>query len=224
VRIASTFFVIAISMAMTITIIGETSSACDAKGVKAIQTKPSPVVQDFGTMGNVFPIEEESLLVEITRKLKAAKEDGSLEKLQNKFTKKVKEKILRPNPVSNIKRARENRSWTYDPTYRQEGDVTDGRGNLIVRAGTTVNALDTMSWGEPLIFIDGDDRDQVAWTKKQRGKITLTKGAPLELAKNIDRRVYFDQGGILCAKFKIENVPAIIEQDGTKLRISEVRI
>ncbi|MDC0864368.1 type-F conjugative transfer system protein TraW [Rickettsiaceae bacterium] len=219
---ASIFFVIAIAMTATVT--AATSSACDAKGDKAIQTKPSPVIQDFGTRGNVFPIEEESLLVEIMRKLRIAKEDGSLEKLQNEFTKKVKEKILRPNPVSNIKRARENRSWTYDPTYRQEEDITDGRGNLIVQAGTTVNALDTISWGEPLIFIDGDDDEQVAWAKKQRGKITLTKGAPLELAKNIDRRVYFDQGGILCAKFKIESVPATIEQDGTKLLISEVRI
>lgn len=188
------------------------------------EAKTSTSVQDFGTRGKVFPIKEESLLVEITRKLKVAKEDGSLEKLQNEFTQKVKDKINRPNPVANVKRAKENRSWTYNPTYRQDKDIKDGRGNIIVRAGTTVNALDTMSWGEPIIFIDGDDKEQVAFAKKQKGKITLTRGAPLELANNIGRRVYFDQGGILCAKFKIENVPAKVEQEGNLLRVSEVRI
>ena len=188
------------------------------------EAKTNISVQDFGTRGKVFPIKEESLLVEIARKLKSAKEDGSLEKLQNEFTQRVKDKVNRPNPVANVKRAKENRSWTYNPTYRQDKDITDGRGNIIVRAGTTVNALDTMSWGEPIIFIDGDDKEQVAFAKKQKGKITLTRGAPLELANKIGRRVYFDQGGILCAKFKIENVPAKVEQEGNLLRVSEVRI
>ncbi|KJV52347.1 putative conjugative transfer protein [Orientia tsutsugamushi str. Gilliam] len=36
--------------------------------------------------------------------------------------------------------------------------------------------------GEPLILIDGDDEDQVAWAKSRPGKIVLVNGNPIELS------------------------------------------
>ena len=72
--------------------------------------------------------------------------------------------------------------------------------------------------------LDGEDKEQVQWAKTQLGKITLTNGAPLELGKELNRPVYFDQAGILCNRFNIEAVPAIIEQDGLLLKISEVKL
>lgn len=181
-------------------------------------------IKDYGVHGHLFPVKEESLLVEIMHKLQKAKADGKLDQLQQEFKRKVTEKVLRPVAVAHIKKARKNRSWTYSPIYRQETDIKNAKGRVIVPAGTVVNGLDKLSWGEPLIFIDGDDKEQVNWAKARRGKIVLTNGAPLDLQKTLNRRVYFDQGGIYCHRFKIEAVPAIVEQDGRLLKISEVRL
>ena len=131
---------------------------------------------------------------------------------------------MRPEPVSGISKALVNRSWSYDPTYTQEKAIKDSNGRVIVRAGTTVNALDKLSWGEKMIFIDGDDKEQVKWVAGQRGKIVLTNGAPIELSKLLKRPVYFDQGGMLCHRFNIEATPATIDQEGKILMVREVKL
>ncbi|MDG1437091.1 MAG: type-F conjugative transfer system protein TraW [Rickettsiaceae bacterium] len=181
-------------------------------------------ITDYGVHGHLFDIAEPSIIEEIMEKLKIAKENGTLEQLQQEFTKKATSKVLNPTPVQNIKKAEINRSWTYNPSYTQHTDITDDKGRMIVKAGTTVNALEKLQWGEPLVFIDGTDEDQVKWAQKVTGKIVLTKGAPIALSKQIKRPVYFDQGGIMCHRFKIEAVPAIIEQEKLLLKIREVKI
>jgi conjugal transfer pilus assembly protein TraW len=192
--------------------------------LEQLASKNHDIIKDYGVHGALFPIEEESLVDEIMGKLEAANADGTFDRLQEEFTEKVKKKILRPAPVLNIKKATENRSWTYDPTFTQNADIKDDKGRVIIPAGTSVNALDKLKWGDPVILIDGDDKAQVRWASSQRAIIVLTNGAPLELAKHLNLQIYFDQGGLLCRQFNIESVPAIIEQDGTLLRISEVRI
>jgi conjugal transfer pilus assembly protein TraW len=181
-------------------------------------------VEDYGVRGHLFNIAEDSIFEEIMAKLKLAEKDGTLEKIQLEFTNRVKEKVLRPNPVANITKAAKSRSWTYNPTYTQDTTIVDDKGRVIVAAGTTVNALDKLKWGEPLILIDSEDDEQVRWVIKQAGKIVLTNGAPLQLATLLKRAVFFDQGGLLCHRFKIESVPAIIEQEAKLLRIREVKI
>ena len=181
-------------------------------------------IEDYGVRGHLFNIAEDSILEEIMAKLGLAEKDGTLEMLQTEFVSRVKEKVLRPNPVTNITKAGKERSWTYDPTYTQDTTIVDDKGRVIIAAGTTVNALDKLKWGEPLILIDGEDDEQIKWARKQVGKIVLTNGAPLELAELLKRPVYFDQGGILCHRFKIESVPAIIEQEDKLLRIREVKL
>lgn len=182
-------------------------------------------VKDYGVLGQLFKIEEQSLLEEISEKLEIAKNNGKLDQLQEEFNKRVKERVVRPLPVANIGKAKVNREWTYNTSYHQDTAITDGKGRVFVKAGTVINPLDKLSWGEPLIFIDGDDAEQVDWASKQKhGRIVLVKGAPLEISERLERRVYFDQGGIYTRKFKIENVPAIIKQQNRSLLVSEVRI
>ena len=62
------------------------------------------------------------------------------------------------------------------------------------------------------------------WASGKTGKIVLTNGAPMLVAKQLKRPVFFDQGGILCHRFKIEAIPAMVEQDGLLLKLSEVSI
>jgi conjugal transfer pilus assembly protein TraW len=103
-------------------------------------------------------------------------------------------------------------------------------GKLLYKAGTTVNPFDHMHLEKKLIFIDGRDEEQVEWFKGQRrieqikeeDKLILVAGRPFDLEKELDREVYFDQSGSLVQKFKIEQVPAIVEQEEKVLRIREI--
>ena len=106
----------------------------------------------------------------------------------------------------------------------QKTDIKDQAGNIVITAGTSVNPLEKISWGEELIFIDGDDQQQINWAKSKIGKLVLIKGSPVELTQKLNKPVFFDQGGVLTTRFKIKAVPATIEQDGKLLKISEVKI
>lgn len=89
-----------------------------------------------------------------------------------------------------------------------------------------------MKLDKKLVFIDGTDIDQIKWFIKQVGegnfkeedKLILVNGRPLELGDELQRPVYFDQAGVLTSHFKIEQVPAIVEQEGKLLRIREICI
>ncbi|WP_341794895.1 type-F conjugative transfer system protein TraW [Rickettsia endosymbiont of Rhinocyllus conicus] len=190
----------------------------------SIDNNSKIAIRDYEVQGHVFPIIEESLLEVIMARLKIAKQNGVLEKMQEEFKNKVQQKISRPTPVLALAKANKNRSWYYNPSFIQKTDIKDQTGGIIVKANTSVNPLEKISWGEPLIFIDGDDEKQIKWVKLRIGKLVLTKGNPIKLAKKLNKPVFFDQGGVLTTRFKIKAVPAIACQEGKLLKISEIKI
>ncbi|MCC8369579.1 MAG: hypothetical protein LN573_05945 [Rickettsia endosymbiont of Oxypoda opaca] len=167
---------------------------------------------------------EKSLLEIIKEKLAKIEQEGNLEKLQEIFRNKVRQKIANPIEVSNITIATENSSRFYDPTIVQKEAIKDHRGKIIVEAGTKINPLDKIEWGQALIFIDGKNSEQIAWAKSKLGKLTLIKGSPIDLSKELNRPIYFDQGGALVKRFNIKSVPAVIIQEGKLLKIMEVAL
>lgn len=181
-------------------------------------------IKDYGVKGHVFEIKEESMLDMIKDRLSKAESSGILKKMQKQFQEKVKARLLKPKAVSGISRTVESRTFYFDPTYTQSKDIKDAEGNILVLAGTTVNPLEELSWGEPLIFIDGEDQEQIDWAVVRQGKIVLVKGSVLEISDQISRAVYFDQGGSLTNKFDIKQTPAIVEQEGLRLKIEEVKL
>ncbi|KDO03243.1 MULTISPECIES: type-F conjugative transfer system protein TraW [spotted fever group] len=181
-------------------------------------------IKDYGVRGHLFPIIEESLLEVIMSRLKIAEQNGVLATMQEEFNNRVKQKISRPTPVAGLSKVRKNRSWHYDPSFVQKTDIKDQKGNVVIHVGTSVNPLDKISWGESLIFIDGDDQQQINWAKSKIGKLILINGSPIELIKKLNKPVFFDQGGVLTTRFKIKAVPATIQQEGKLLKISEVKI
>ncbi len=118
------------------------------------------------------------------------------------------------------------RSWSYDPTITVGSDIFDHRGNLIIPKGRKVNPLDTVSLRQSLVFFDADDAAQLRWAIKSttvtNAKLILTGGSPFTVMKVEQRRVFFDQGGKLIAKFGIRHTPAVVEQAGRVLKVTEV--
>jgi len=182
------------------------------------------MVREYGVRGHTFVIKERSLLDVIQERLRLAEKSGKIASLQKQFQNRVKQKIMHPTPVAGIIRTVNERSWTYDPTYTQPADVRDHLGNIVVKSGTTVNPLDSLSWREPFLFIDGDDEEQLQWAEQREGNIILVKGSPIKLMEKYGRWFYFDQAGVLVHKFGIQQVPAQVAQEGKVLKIKEIRL
>ncbi len=182
--------------------------------------------RDYGQQGTVFPVIERDLLEQIQSRLIAMEKSGETARLNTKLQRQTVARVNRPNPVSGITSAATERRWKFDPTITLAADIRGAKGELIHAAGTKVNPLDSVGLRAELLFIDGDDADQLAWAFKQSSdaRLILVNGAPLKLMKARQRRFYFDQGGKLTDKFGIRAVPARVRQQGRLLEITEVAL
>ncbi|MBE0623515.1 MAG: type-F conjugative transfer system protein TraW [Burkholderiales bacterium] len=184
--------------------------------------------QDLGVIGPVYPIAEPSLLEVILSKLREAEAGGVFARLQRDTQAKVKRGIEQPAPVAGITKTTKVRSYYYDPSIVVPYAIADADGKVIVVPGTKVNPLDRVSLSKALLFIDARDAAQVG---RARGilderdgkvKVILTGGSYLELMRRWKRPVFFDQEGTLIDKLGIRHVPALVSQEGKRLRIDEI--
>ncbi len=184
--------------------------------------------QDLGVIGPVYPIAEPSLLEVILSKLREAETTGVLARLQRDTQARVKRGIEQPDPIARITKTTKARSFYYDPSIVVPYAIADADGKVIVAPGTKVNPLDTVSLSKALLFIDARDAAQVGRARgilDERGgkvKVILTGGSYLELMRRWKRPVFFDQQGTLTDKLGIRHVPALVSQEGKRLRIDEI--
>jgi conjugal transfer pilus assembly protein TraW len=181
--------------------------------------------RDYGQHGALWPVIEPDLLAQIHKKLLALEASGEIAQQNEALKRQTITRVRRPAAVAGIVPALRARRWVFDPTITVRDDIRDDQGRTIMAAGTHVNPLDTVPLRAPLVFLDGDDAAQLDWALARFGptqaKFILTKGAPLDLMKARQRRFYFDQGGKLVAHFAIRAVPAVVEQSGRQLVITE---
>lgn len=184
--------------------------------------------QDLGVIGPVYPIAEPSLLEVILAKLREADANGVMARLQRDTQASVKRGIEQPAPVTGITKTTKARSFYYDPSIVVPYAITDADGKVIVTPGTRVNPLDTVSLSKRLLFIDARDAAQIG---RARGiidahggkvKVILTGGSYLELMRQWKRPVFYDQQGALTEKLGIRHVPALVSQEGNRLKIEEI--
>lgn len=179
--------------------------------------------KDFGKFGNTFSIEEEDLLEVIQEKM----ETIDIETWKENFKKKSLETAMRPKGYK-LPYAKEYKISYFDPKIILQKDYSDDKGRIFARKGTVINPLNNVSLLEKLIFIDGDNREQVNFalneykTNNEKVKIILINGSPIELMKEKKVRFYFDQGKILFNKFNFQNIPAIVSQKDKVLKIEEI--
>src|SRR5690606_32603632 len=107
-------------------------------------------------------------------------------------------------------------------------NVVDERGAVLFPAGTRKNPLEVVSLSKHLLFFDARDQRQVERARelidRYQGKVKpiLVGGSYLDLMKRWNKQVFYDQDGTLVRKFGITAVPAIVSQEGQRLRIDEV--
>ena len=109
-------------------------------------------------------------------------------------------------------------------------DILGPDGVMIVKKGTRLNPLDTAVFRQWFVFIDARDAQQVRKAEdllrqaNGNAKIILTGGSFIDLQKRLQMPVYFDQLGTLVKRFGIQQVPAVVYQEGKRLRIDELKL
>jgi conjugal transfer pilus assembly protein TraW len=184
---------------------------------------PPLLLHDYGYIGESFAIEEEDLLEVIYRRLKALAQEGSLKAHQEIIVQKVLSRIQSPEPVKGLTRTIVSRQFFYDPSVEVDDDLYDHQGRRIHKKGTRINPK--VSWKKTLLFLDGDDPDQVAWAVSHgpdpQTIWILVKGSPFRMMERQNRRIFFDQGGVLTQKFGFEHVPVRVSQKDDRILVEE---
>ena len=192
--------------------------------------------KDFGTQGHSYQITEQEFLQMIAERLKKI----DMSKEQEKMQKVVRDRVKNPRAIESVKPATATRSFYFDPTYTLDKDVVLPCGKILHKAGTQVNPLEHMDLNRRLLFIDARRIEQVKWLRAQLDKplqeqkelvedrVILVGGSPFtlkELLKDEHKnKVYFDQNGELTTRFGITGSPAVVVQDGLRLRIDEIKL
>ena len=182
--------------------------------------------KDLGVRGATWPIAEPDLLAQIEARLVEMERSGELARLEQEARANARTKLEEPDPVAGIAPAREERSRLWDPAITVARDVRTPGGVLIAAAGTRVNPLERTALARDLLFVDGRREAEIAWAlaHERAAKIVLLAGRPLELMRRHRRPFFFDQGGRLAARFGLRFTPSLVEQAGSRLRITEIPV
>jgi conjugal transfer pilus assembly protein TraW len=184
--------------------------------------------RDLGVIGPVYAIAEPSLLEVIQAKLRQMQANGDLSRLQRESQARIRREVEQPVPVAGITKTTRARSFHFDPSIEVPYPILDAEGRVIVAPGTRVNPLDTVSLSRPLLFIDARDSTQLDQAQRLLGerkgqlKLILTGGSYLDLMRRWKLAVFYDQQGQLSTQLGIRHVPALVTQDGKRLRIDEL--
>lgn len=185
--------------------------------------------KNYGVRGPVYEISEESLLTLIHHRLSAMQQSGTLNKMPQIIQQAAQKRMQRPTPVQGISHATQSRQWVFDPTWQLSQSIVDLNGKLVAKQGQKINPLDWMQLPETLLFINADNKAEIAYTeqllaKSNAIKIILTNGHIGNSVEHFKRPIYFDQRGLICQQFGILHTPATVKQNGRTLDIAEIAL
>ncbi|MGZ0076356.1 TrbC family F-type conjugative pilus assembly protein [Methylomonas sp. YC3] len=184
---------------------------------------------DLGTLGDVSEIAEIDLLEEIKRRMAAIDWKKKQQQAIARFWDQQKFEVL-PAAQKDIDRP-------VDLTITAPRDLAAPNGQLIIRAGQTVNPLDKMPFGLCLMVFDATVPAQVELIRRQ--SCQDKKARVLYLATSLPRQSGWDslkrletalQAPVYLltpdvrSRFQLQQVPAIVEQAGNHLVVHERKV
>jgi len=184
------------------------------------------VAKNLGVRGETWAIAEPDLLQVLEARLHELERSGAMAAIEEEARARARARIEAPEPVAGIAPAITFHSRLVDPSIVLDRDVRLPDGTLLAAAGTRLNPLAHVPLGRDLLFIDGRRQREVVWALEHVGpaKIVLLAGRPLDLARRHGRPFFFDQGGRLAARFSLIATPVVMEQEGVRLRLTEVPV
>ncbi len=185
---------------------------------------------DLGVIGPTYGISEPHLLNFIEQRLRDKERSGELQRLMQDAQARGIDAVRHPTAVPGLRATESARTFYVDPSFTLDRNIVDAQGRLMFAAGLRKNPLDVVSLSKQLLFFDARDTRQVTRARelmaRYGGKVKpiLTGGPYLDLMKAWRVPVYFDQQGSLTRRFGILQVPALVSQEGLRLRIDEVAL
>lgn len=186
--------------------------------------------ENLGTIGPTYPVLEKNLLDVIMARLRAKEASGELKRHEQEARDRAAYAVNNPKPVEGLRTALAPRTYYFDPSFTLQSNVVDATGAVLFPAGTRKNPLEVVSLSKHLLFFDARDPGQVSRARelieRYQGKVKpiLVGGSYMDLMKRWNKPVFYDQEGTLVRKFGIAAVPAIVSQEGQRLRIDEVPV
>jgi conjugal transfer pilus assembly protein TraW len=185
---------------------------------------------DLGSIGPTYPISEANLLEFIAQRLREKQANGELARLQDQARERGIQAVRQPQPVAGLRTTQQPRTFYFDPSFTLDRNILDPQGHLMFAAGSRHNPLDVVSLSRHLLFFDARDARQVSRAReliqRYQGqlKAILTAGSYLDLMKAWRTPVYYDQQGVLTRRLGIAQVPALVSQEGKRLRVDELEV
>jgi conjugal transfer pilus assembly protein TraW len=185
---------------------------------------------DIGKLGPTYPVTEQSFLSMIEERLRAKAESGEMTRLMERAATHARDTVAAPAPVAGLVACSRARTYYFDPSVVLSENIFDGSGHLLFPAGTRQNPLDVVALSRPLLFFDArDPRQQIQALRllREHGmriKLILTGGSYLSLMRQWRTPVFYDQQGLLSRRLGLKQVPALVSQQGQRLRIDEIEV
>jgi len=185
---------------------------------------------DLGSIGPTYPIGEANLLEFIAQRLRDKQASGELDRLQAQARERGIQDVRQPQPVAGLRTTQQPRTFYFDPSFTLDRNILDPQGHLMFAAGSRHNPLDVVSLSRHLLFFDARDARQVSRAReliqRYQGQVKaiLTAGSYLDLMKAWRTPVYYDQQGVLTRRLGIAQVPALVSQEGKRLRVDELEV
>jgi conjugal transfer pilus assembly protein TraW len=172
-------------------------------------------LKDHGKYGNTYPIAEENFFDLIKRKQPAIEA-----KVKSRIS-EIKDKMYVLTKFNGqFEKVKEERVYYIDPSVVLAEDIKDHAGNILFRKGTRYNPADYIQLGS-YIIIDGRDQEQVKFALgKDFKKIILIAGNLSSLTGKYHHQFFFGNENII-ERFQIKRVPAVVEQEGEYIRVTE---
>ena len=185
---------------------------------------------DLGVIGPTYEISEPHLLQMIEQRLREKERSGELGRLEAGARERGIATVKNPPPVTGLRATDTVRTFYFDPSFSLDRNILGPQGELLFAAGTRKNPLEVVSLSRHLLFFDARDPRQVGRARQLialyqgRVKPILVGGSYLDLMQSWHLPVYYDQQGLLTRRLGITQVPALVSQDGLRLRIDELAV
>ena len=185
---------------------------------------------DLGVIGPTYEISEPHLLQMIEQRLREKERSGELGRLEAEARERGIATVKNPPPVTGLRATEAVRTFYFDPSFSLDRNILGPQGELLFAAGTRKNPLEVVSLSRHLLFFDARDPRQVGRARQLialyqgRVKPILVGGSYLDLMQSWHVPVYYDQQGLLTRRLGITQVPALVSQEGLRLRIDELAV
>jgi len=188
-------------------------------------------VKDLGNHGPVVAIAERNLMDVIAERVKKVDWDKKKKAAVANFWKK--------RDYLDLPRATEEKEFLFEPIVKASKDIKDLKGNVLVKKGTTVNALSKMAFTKSVIVFNAKYKEEIkraielAADARKRGKMpvlitTTMPGQSFKAHHKLEERFKGEPVYLLSKKmakrFHIKKTLTVVESEGLAFVVREIPV